>query len=79
MGDAPSEVLTDGRHLVCSDADRLHSFAASIGLRRRWFQAGRCPHYDLTTPRAVRRAIAAGARLMETRDLVRALKAREKT
>lgn len=40
-------------HLFCLPEDNLenlHAFAASIGLKRQWFQSkpGRLPHYDLT-------------------------------
>ena len=46
------------------ERDELHALAASIGLRREWFQADhRRPemhHYDLTEPRR-RAAVAAGA------------------
>ncbi len=30
------------------DLEALHAFAASIGLRRAWFQPKSWPHYDLT-------------------------------
>lgn len=34
-------MATDG------DREELHVFAASIGLKRHWFQGGTYPHYDL--------------------------------
>lgn len=41
--------------------DELHQFAASIGLRREWFQNHeRVPHYDLT-PGKRHQAVRAGA------------------
>lgn len=46
-----------------NDLERLHAFAKSIGIPRRWFQIGARgthPHYDLT-PRYRLRAVAAGA------------------
>ena len=58
-------------HLV-SDAsyDELHAFAATLGLRRAWFQGD---HYDI--PAAVReRAIALGAEPVESRELVMRLR-----
>lgn len=48
-------------HLVADSLDELHAFAATLGLRRAWFQ-GRAsyPHYDVTM--SVRtRALALGA------------------
>lgn len=56
-------------HLVTDNPDltELHTFAASIGLRRSWFQDDRLapgdrgrPHYDVTDTKR-RAAIAAGA------------------
>ena len=39
-------------HMLADDADcaELHAFAASIGLKRKWFQRN---HYDLTPSRRV--------------------------
>jgi hypothetical protein len=57
--------FTDGVHLVAETLDDLHEFAQAIGLKREWFQDHpRHPHYDLTTIRAVRRAINRGAVLV---------------
>lgn len=63
-------VVTDGVHLVCRDLVTLHNFASRMGLKRAWFQGGgqRHPHYDLTTPKAVARAIAQGARRVTARE-----------
>lgn len=54
-------------HLWADDVNELHAFAASLGLRREWFQ---CPpaaswnHYDISlTVKA--RALAAGAVLTD--------------
>jgi hypothetical protein len=56
-------------HLITDnpDLDELHRFAASIGLRRSWFQDDRLspgdqgrPHYDVTDSKR-RQALAAGA------------------
>ena len=67
-------VLTDGTHVVQVGGTicDLHRFACKIGLREAWFQDHRIPHYDLTTPRAGARAVAAGAQLVSTRELLRA-------
>lgn len=48
-------------HLIATDLDELHALAATIGLRRAWFQdARRFPHYDVDTEYR-ERALAAGA------------------
>ena len=58
-------------HLV-SDAsiEELHLFAENLGLRREWFQRRSVPHYDLTGVR-YDLALAMGARLVSSRELVR--------
>lgn len=53
------------------DLEELHRFAASIGLRRPWFQNRRgLPHYDLTE-RARSRAVASGAVEVPCTTLIR--------
>lgn len=53
-------------HLFCLDIDKLHDFAAGIGMQRRWFQnphdnpSVSWPHYDINESRR-RMALAAGA------------------
>ena len=38
----------DGVHLMAPSLDALHEVAASIGLKREWFQDhARHPHYDV--------------------------------
>jgi hypothetical protein len=61
-------IITDGIHLASTEnEEELHAFAAKMGFKREWFQCHSHhpkrtrPHYDLTTPRAVKRAITAGA------------------
>ena len=64
-------IYTDGVHLVTDaapDYAELHAFAAKIALRPSWFQGD---HYDLTTRNAAMRAVAAGAVLIDMRDLGR--------
>lgn len=67
----PATVMYRGRplrsrwcHLTADTDEELHAFAASIGLRREWFQPNeRRPeanHYDVTVERR-HRAIKAGA------------------
>ncbi len=59
-------------HLVSDQSlDELHGFAARLGLQRRWFQGD---HYDVPDDyRAA--AIALGAEPVDSRELVRRLKA----
>ena len=43
------------------DLEELHEFAQRLGLKRKWFQDKRIPHYDLT--RTMRsRAVLLGAK-----------------
>ena len=65
-------ILTDGVHLVATEPGELHLFAGGIGLRRRWAQRSRSgiEHYDLTTRRKLRAAVAAGAILVAPRAIV---------
>lgn len=44
-------------HLLADSPDELHAFASRLGLKRKWFQDGRWPHYDLT---ASKRDLAVG-------------------
>ncbi len=71
-------ILTDkGGHLVSDTSlEELHGFAVHIGLRRSWFQGvrKRHPHYDLTTPRKRSQAMAAGAVVVSSKELVRRMK-----
>jgi len=67
-------ILTDGRHLVSTVGPKeLHAFAARIGLKREWYQdfGHRMPHYDLFGYSVLRRALAAGAVMVTSRELVR--------
>jgi hypothetical protein len=58
-------------HMVSDrSVEELHAFALEIGLRRRWFQDGPRPHYDLR-PSKRRLALAKGAKEVNTRLLVR--------
>ena len=50
--------------------EELHAFASEIGLRRRWFQDGPRPHYDLR-PSKRRLAVTKGAKEVNTRVLER--------
>jgi hypothetical protein len=58
-------------HMVSDRSlEELHTFASEIGLRRRWFQDGPRPHYDLR-PSKRRLAVARGAEEVNARALVR--------
>lgn len=58
-------------HLVSdSSLAELHEFAAALGLRREWFQEKSIPHYDVTG-QAYELAIARGALLVSSREIVR--------
>ena len=58
-------------HMVSDrSVEELHAFASEIGLRRRWFQDGLRPHYDLR-PSKRRLAVAKGAKEVNVRVLVR--------
>ncbi|MCL6593129.1 MAG: DUF4031 domain-containing protein [Alicyclobacillus sp.] len=68
-------IYTDGVHLISSESlAELHAFAQRIGLPYRWLHnSPRHPHYDLLTPEARLRALAAGAVVATPRELVRIL------
>lgn len=34
-------------HMVADSLEDLHAMAAKIGIKRRWFQGSRYPHYDI--------------------------------
>ena len=51
--------------------EELHEFAQRIGLKRAWFQDGRHPHYDCTTPNMRGKAIRFGAKLTPPTQLLR--------
>lgn len=57
-----------GGHLFGTDIDELHSFAASIGLKRSWYQNKDFPHYDLTFNKR-RLAIEMGATTVEPGEI----------
>lgn len=65
FADKPGHMVSD------TSLDELHTFAASIGLRREWFQNKRIPHYDLTTQRMRAKAIRSGAVPVGSKDIVR--------
>jgi hypothetical protein len=69
--------LVDSCHMFSDQVDlaELHDLARRIGMRRRWFQDGSTPHYDLTPSRRAQ-AVARGAVEVEHRQAVAIWKAR---
>lgn len=61
-------------HLTCDDLEKLHEFAAKIGLKRAWFQDHyqnpALHHYDLT-PGKRAQALAMGAVFVPMMDQAR--------
>lgn len=65
-------ILFDGVHLVSdSSLPELHAFAALLGLRRRYFQDHRHPHYDVLSETYRRKAFVRGAQHVSTRNIVK--------
>jgi len=67
-------ILTDGTHLVSTESlEELDRFAIhKLGFKRSWLQlTGKIPHYDLTTARARRRALNAGAHWVPAREIIK--------
>lgn len=71
-------IITDSIHLTSTESmQELHAFANRMGLRLSWFQPHPVhPHYDLTTPNALKRAIEAGAVQLTPHEFVAAYRAR---
>jgi hypothetical protein len=65
-------VYTDGIHLVADSLEELHAFAKGLCFPESWFQNKKRehPHYDLTTSRAVARAIWYGAIRISSKELL---------
>lgn len=66
-------IYTDGIHLVTDgELEELHQFAASIGLKREWFQDhGDHPHYDTIVESKMDLAIKHGAMMVRPTDIIR--------
>lgn len=60
-------------HMGADSLPELHLMAERIGLRRRWFQDGRFPHYDVSQSKK-REAIALGAIEVTSQELVKIIK-----
>jgi hypothetical protein len=70
-------VYTDGSHLIADSKNELHTFAASIGLKRCWFQNKKGknhPHYDITSQNIINRALNNGALRVSSKQIIEILK-----
>lgn len=56
-------------HMIADTVEELHAMAATIGLRREWFQPRSSPHYDISEMKR-RLAIRCGAVAVDRRQLV---------
>lgn len=74
-------ILLDHVHLVSTlddDDVELHVFAQKVGLHRHWFQGEghKFHHYNITTERRRRIALAKGATLVTTRELIQQIRSK---
>lgn len=60
-------------HMIADTLEELHTMAATIGLRREWFQLLSYPHYDVSLSRRVE-AVKRGAVELTQRDLVKVIR-----
>jgi len=65
-----------GRHLVCVpySTENLHHVAATLGIKRCWFTAGRHPHYDI--PKRRIQEIMGKARVVDTETILDIIRGR---
>lgn len=56
-------------HMLSDNLLELHEMAAAIGLKRRWFQPGSFPHYDVSQKKR-KLALCYGAREVCRQELV---------
>lgn len=67
--------FTSGCHLFADSLEELHAFAASIGMKRIWFQSqARLPHYDLNARRRAQ-ALELGAKEIDGREISKRIRA----
>jgi len=63
-------VYTDRIHLIADTLEELHSFAANIGMKAKWFQNHKLhPHYDIWGT-MLKKALSSGAVVISSKDLV---------
>ena len=61
-------------HLLADNINELNNFAIKkLGLKKQWFQAGSCPHYDITEGKR-KLAVKLGAKEINTIGLVNIVK-----
>lgn len=68
----PRWPFSEACHMIADTVEELHAFAASIGLRRSWFQP-KPAHYDLTRSKRYQ-AVKQGAIEIDKRELVKKLR-----
>lgn len=57
-------------HMVTDSLEELHNMADVIGVKRRWFQDKRFPHYDICKSKK-KLAIENGALLIKQREILK--------
>ncbi len=60
-------------HLLADSIRELHEFAEAIGLKVKWYQAGSCPHYDITAGKRGM-AVKHGAKEVRGDELLKVIK-----
>lgn len=60
-------------HMIADTEDELHDMAARIGMKRKWFQGGDRPHYDVSMSRR-KLAVEQGAVEITIKELVHRLR-----
>lgn len=56
-------------HMIADTLEELHEMAATIGLKREWFQDHETPHYDICQRKKLL-AISRGALIADRRKVV---------
>ena len=56
-------------HMVADSEEELHEMADKIGMKRKWFQEGKVPHYDVSKGKR-ELAIELGVTEITTKELV---------
>lgn len=60
-------------HMISDDIQFLHSFAAQLGIKSKWFQNTKYPHYDICKSKR-KLAVELGAIEISTKDLIKICK-----
>ena len=66
-------IYTDKIHLVADTLIELQDFAIKIGLKSHFYHGLRKghPHYDLTNPKILNKALDNGAKIVDKREILR--------